>query len=496
MILLLISLFCGIHCENWAVVVAGSFGDNNYRHQSDVYHAFQILKNTGFDDDHLIVMAYDDIATIKKNRYKGRIFNNPTGVNVYPGSRYIHYKGKSVSAQRFLDVLSGNETAAGGKVVKSTEKDNIFVFFSDHGSNKRLTFPGGGLYANDLFETLKSMHEKKQYNKILFYIEACYSGSMFQDILPDNWNIFAVTAANPTESSWASYCGAEEYDQMCLGDEMACSWMEDLEAEGTLEGLNTKLGQPVKRQTAVMVEKTTLSHVQMYGQKDIQDMMLGEFLTQNWKKKANTEESDEVMPDTPDRSAARKDAESDIGRRTNLSQFPFLSSTILASHRPVRQNPPHTHFKPIDSPSFETVPQALGYLAHLHSLAESNSPHAADARADLKDEYKKIGRAEQRTERLVQSIVAHNQHNMHRFAHNMTTESLSWKLVKENGINWAGMKKWKNAVTTFEEICGDFDDYSLNPQLRVIGNAVRLGLLEDNEAARQWWRREVRTICR
>jgi glycosylphosphatidylinositol transamidase (GPIT) subunit GPI8 len=47
---------------NWAVLVAGSKGWYNYRHQADVCHAYQILHKNGIPDTNIIVMMYDDIA--------------------------------------------------------------------------------------------------------------------------------------------------------------------------------------------------------------------------------------------------------------------------------------------------------------------------------------------------------------------------------------------------------------------------------------------------
>ena len=55
----------GAKGHNWAVLVAGSNGWYNYRHQSDVCHAYQILHKNGIPDSNIIVMMYDDIA---KNR--------------------------------------------------------------------------------------------------------------------------------------------------------------------------------------------------------------------------------------------------------------------------------------------------------------------------------------------------------------------------------------------------------------------------------------------
>lgn len=63
-------------------------------------------------------------------------------------------------------------------------------------------------------------------------MEACESGSMFDGLLPENLNIYATTAANPSESSWALYCPGhyptppDQYDT-CLGDLFSVSWIED-----------------------------------------------------------------------------------------------------------------------------------------------------------------------------------------------------------------------------------------------------------------------------
>ena len=48
--------------DHWAVLVAGSNGFWNYRHQADICHAYQVLLKNGFPASNIIVMAYDDIA--------------------------------------------------------------------------------------------------------------------------------------------------------------------------------------------------------------------------------------------------------------------------------------------------------------------------------------------------------------------------------------------------------------------------------------------------
>ena len=41
---------------------------------------------------------------------------------------------------------------------------------------------------------------------LVFYVEACESGSIFDGLLDDDLEIYAVTAANAYESSWGTYC--------------------------------------------------------------------------------------------------------------------------------------------------------------------------------------------------------------------------------------------------------------------------------------------------
>ena len=62
----------------------------------------------------------------------------------------------------------------------------MFINFVDHGAPGILGFPYDELHASDLQKTLKQMYQKKMYAKLVMYIEACESGSMFEDLLPKN----------------------------------------------------------------------------------------------------------------------------------------------------------------------------------------------------------------------------------------------------------------------------------------------------------------------
>jgi hypothetical protein len=55
------------------------------RHQADVYHAYQVLKRGGLDDDHIVVMHTNDLVGNFMNPHPGQIFNQPGGPDVYDG---------------------------------------------------------------------------------------------------------------------------------------------------------------------------------------------------------------------------------------------------------------------------------------------------------------------------------------------------------------------------------------------------------------------------
>lgn len=75
------------------------------------------------------------------------------------------------------------------------------------------------------------MHSNNMYKELVFYLEACESGSMFEN-LPTDTKIYAVSAASPSESSWGFYCSPDDVVDgksigSCLGDLFSINWMEN-----------------------------------------------------------------------------------------------------------------------------------------------------------------------------------------------------------------------------------------------------------------------------
>jgi len=265
--------------ESWAVIAAGSSSFTNYRHQADACHAYQVLKKSGIPEDHIILMMQDDVANSHSNPFPGKLFNKPgnSPPDVYAGCK-VDYRGSVVTAKLFLSVITGNTSGvpSGGKVLKSGPNDRVFLNFVDHGGVHIVSFPNGPfLHSTELSAALKTMQKKQMFKELVFYMEACESGSMFPDLTPDG-KIFAVTAANARESSWGFYCMPKDdvvsgkHMGTCLGDLFSISWMEDSD-RGQLAT------ETIQQQVASVTVRTNKSHVMTFGDKSFTSEAIGKF---------------------------------------------------------------------------------------------------------------------------------------------------------------------------------------------------------------------------
>ncbi|KAI3858127.1 hypothetical protein MKX03_022446 [Papaver bracteatum] len=261
----------------WAVLVAGSQGYGNYRHQADVCHAYQLLRKGGLKEENIVVFMYDDIATSDLNPKPGVIINHPQGQDVYAGVPK-DYTGEHVTAKNLYAVLLGDKDAVqggSGKVIDSKPNDRIFLYYADHGGPGVLGMPNMPfLYAADFIEVLKKKHASGSYKEMVMYIEACESGSIFEGLMPEDLNIYVTTASNAEESSWGTYCPGmdppppPEYIT-CLGDLYSIAWMEDSETHNLKKETIKEQYESVKYRTSNYNTFAAGSHVMEYGNRSI-----------------------------------------------------------------------------------------------------------------------------------------------------------------------------------------------------------------------------------
>ena len=186
---------------NYAFLVAASTGWQNYRHQADVLDIYQMLKRHGYDDDHIILIMEGDILTDTHNKYPNEVRVQPGGVNLY-NNVTIDYRTSTLTPTDILNILSGKATERTPNVLKTTNKDNIFFFWSGHGNDGLLYLDRHNLYDKDVNAALKSMFFDNRYRKIFWVIEACYSGSIGESEPLSNTIIWASTFSHASRTDF------------------------------------------------------------------------------------------------------------------------------------------------------------------------------------------------------------------------------------------------------------------------------------------------------
>uniref|UniRef100_A0A0K0F3T5 legumain n=1 Tax=Strongyloides venezuelensis TaxID=75913 RepID=A0A0K0F3T5_STRVS len=270
---LIVSNFGTITNSNIKVLlIAGSSGWENYRHQADIGHAYKVLLERNLPEENIVVFAYDDIANNEMNPFPGKIYNHPSlKEDVYAGLK-IDYKGDDVNEKNFLCALSGDKSClqgvGSGRVIESTKDDDVFVYYADHGGYGILGLPNGLMQRDHIMNTLVQMNNDNKFRKLVFYIEACESGSIFESLQSDI-NIFGVTASFGNESSYAAYCSGD-HGLPCLGDEFSVNWIENSQGDYDDSYL-------INTQFNVVKTKTLMSHVQRFGDCEVPKEELKDF---------------------------------------------------------------------------------------------------------------------------------------------------------------------------------------------------------------------------
>ncbi|XP_054157629.1 legumain-like [Oppia nitens] len=266
---------------NWVVLAAGGGMSLEYAIEADIYHAYQVVRSRGIPEKNIIVMNLDEVANSKYNPTPGVVVSRPDGPDVYHGvpKDYIH---NDVTPLNFLAILRGDPVLArnGKKVVKSGPNDHIFVYFMDHGSPDIIYFPKDQrLYGEELNNQLIEMYKQKKFAKLVFYIEACESGSMFSKLLPKDINVYAVTSSSPVESSYACWYDNKRRDY--LAGYFNYHWLTNSEqSDLTTETLEQQFvyirDHTVNKDPAINASNG--QHAQQYGDLSIGKLPVSMFL--------------------------------------------------------------------------------------------------------------------------------------------------------------------------------------------------------------------------
>lgn len=241
--------------DKWAVLVAGSHTWKNYRHQADVLNVYQQLKSRGWDDEHIILVADDDIAYNEANPNPGYITPSYEANNVYEGAQ-IDYISSDITPADICSILLGEQSDRLPQVVNSTLGSNILFYWSGHGnpgyfqwlSNSKQRFT-----TQNLEQTFRRMSEAQRFRKALIVTEPCYSYSVDKGIegIP---GVLAISSSYENESSFA-----DNYSNT-LG-----TWLSDRFTNNFLFALCSTPYVTFKDMYTIIVKRTIGSHVSIHN---------------------------------------------------------------------------------------------------------------------------------------------------------------------------------------------------------------------------------------
>ena len=203
--------------SQYAVLVQGSNGWNNYRHQADVLSFYQMLKKNGFDDDHIILIIDKALGSDSKNPEPGIIRAEDGGKDLLGGS-IIDYDNADVTPADICNILLGVKTDRTPVSLPKDVGQNVLLFWSGHGHNRanngadelvwRNADTGQGMTADLLRQTVSQMQQQGHYRKMLILTEPCFSEAVITPLVGIP-GVLAMSSASTYEQSFADNWSTE-----------------------------------------------------------------------------------------------------------------------------------------------------------------------------------------------------------------------------------------------------------------------------------------------
>lgn len=197
----------------WAFIAALSRGWDNYRHQADALSMYQLLRNQGVNDDHIVLMLADDLADNPLNPEPGIIRNVAGGPNLNVDVQVDYRLDETTNKSQVLRILSGQIGADTPEVLSATSNHDILVFWVGHGGSRGVLIGGTTAEAgkassgefispDDLGLAVQAMSDTSGYRRLLLILEACHGGAMGARLAAPN--AMLMTGAGPRENSLGS----------------------------------------------------------------------------------------------------------------------------------------------------------------------------------------------------------------------------------------------------------------------------------------------------
>ena len=174
--------------DNWAVLVSASKYYFNYRHYGNILNVYELLKEQGFDDDHIIILDTSLTACDKRNPRMGEIRTFFDSSSTSSSSHrnvntnvIADYKGDEASVESFLRLLSGKylQSTINSKKLLSSHRSNVLIYLSGHGDIGIFKFRDKEvLTSSQLSSAIVEMKSQKRFNNLLLVADTCKAATL------------------------------------------------------------------------------------------------------------------------------------------------------------------------------------------------------------------------------------------------------------------------------------------------------------------------------
>jgi phosphatidylinositol glycan class K len=190
--------------DTWVVLVATSRYWFNYRHLSNVLAVYQIVKDFGVQDSHILLMNGFDDACGTRNPFPGQIFGDTKAKLDLCTDVQSDYRGGDVTVDALLRLLTGRHHAGTpeSKKMNSNNESNVFIFFSGHGGDGFFKFRDvEEISSEELGTAVDEMELKNRYRNLLIISDTCQAATLTNRVTAKN--VVSLASSGASENSYA-----------------------------------------------------------------------------------------------------------------------------------------------------------------------------------------------------------------------------------------------------------------------------------------------------
>ncbi|KAM0688578.1 glycosylphosphatidylinositol anchor biosynthesis [Conglomerata obtusa] len=193
--MLIIYLLTQILANNFALLINTSKDYENYRHASNIFLFYKLLKNNNYSDNNILYLITEDIVQDDRNIHKGRIYHSET--------EYTTLNKISTTVMNLnyiLNILHCNHK----KMFSLDENTNLFIYFCGHGGDGFLKILDREfLHRIDLMVGIKYLC--KRLKNVIIFIDTCQAETIIdQENVPENCYIVCSSKKGEPSVSYRS----------------------------------------------------------------------------------------------------------------------------------------------------------------------------------------------------------------------------------------------------------------------------------------------------